>query len=128
MGENEMDKLTYEYMDSENVMVIRLRGSLFHNCVKEIEGALFDLVPQCSGVKTLLALSQTLFLDRVGWALITARHFMIEEEGGELVITGMSDPVDQSFDHLGLDRFIHRFPDPASALNASGLKKVPLAS
>lgn len=88
-----------------------------------------NLVQECNAClenkigKVILNFSETDFINSIGISMLLGIIEKVKDAGGALCFTNLSKAYNDTFETLGLTKFIHVFPDESEAVRfLSGIK------
>jgi anti-anti-sigma factor len=98
----------------DDVLVLRVRGSLDHHGVDEIGTAFTDAAASASRV--VVNLSDLELMNTPGIAMLIGSHRTLQKKGGRLVVTGARGIVDDLLRRCRLDAVLTLAPTEAEAV------------
>src|SRR4051812_15248606 len=103
-----MSTATLEQQQADDVLILRLRGSLDHHGVELVGDAFTDAA--AAARKVVVDLSGLDVMNTPGIAMILGSHREAQRSGGKLILTGATGPVNELLRRCRLDAVLTLAP------------------
>ncbi|KGX92228.1 anti-sigma F factor antagonist [Pontibacillus halophilus JSM 076056 = DSM 19796] len=113
--------LSVHFEMKQHVLLVRLTGELDHHEAEHLRTKWQEIIRQKSVQHIILNLESLSFMDSSGLGVILGRYKEVKQNGGEMVVCSISEPVKRLFDMSGLFKIVRLEENEQFALETLGV-------
>lgn len=112
-----MNPVTQKTPLENQAILIRVRGRLDHNSVPEFETVLKNLLEE-GYIRLVIDMEEATYINSSGLRVLISLLRAANRRGGEVVLAGLSQRLDEIFSMAGFDKVFSIWPTPDEAIRA----------
>ena len=113
------DLAVWHHLLQDDIWLVGARGRLDHGLVPQLEATMNQLLAE-GRTRLVVDLSQANYVNSGGLRVLIATWRTVRKQGGDLLLCGLNQRVQEIFDTMGFEKIFRIYPTPADAASAMG--------